>query len=128
MILKIQINWKLFWYSLLKQQTNQNHLTPCAISWKPFEIIWNHLKLIETNPKLAITSSTLTGIPWHPLHNKSLILTLFFCCWVWTWIDSQERKIRKRLQNSSNHHESQIMESFSELRLFTSYLWIRLSI
>ena len=115
MILLMTVAWlgknfdkEFFLRELLKQQTNRNHPKPAATNLnhpkpprnypKPSETTWNYLQPTQNFPKLGITSPAPLDPP--PTHRatKPLILTLFFCFRVWTWMNSLEKKTRKSWQ------------------------------
>ena len=78
-------------------ETIRNHPKLSRNHPKPSKITWNYLQSTENFPKVAITSPTTPKLSATPTAQRETS-SLFYCCWVWTWVHIQESKIRKRCQ------------------------------
>ena len=71
------------------------------------ETTGKYLQPTQFFPKLAITSLTPVEPRATPPCDETPIFALFFCYWLWTWLNGQESRISKRWQKPSSDHESQ---------------------
>ena len=70
---------------------------------KPSDITLNQEKSFENHPET--TQNYLHQRNRQPFYRATSHQIL--CCWLWTWFNNQESRIRKTWRRSSNDHESQ---------------------
>ena len=99
-----------------------NHPKPPETSWKqsettqkPSKTTRNFLKLTQNFTKLAITSHTPTGPPHFDCATSRQFLPGFSTVDLEHKLIVRKVKVGKDDENPSNGHESQIVDSFSEL-------------